>query len=79
MMIQISWNPKYQFFLRWLLICPADIYSSYLNFVQLDAPQSPGKNGLQAFLRRIPITEQQRYRNRLFEVTRENLLEVGEK
>lgn len=48
-------------------------------FPKLDSPRPPGKKGLDMFLKKIPITEVQEYRNKLFVVTREDLICVSER
>jgi len=44
-----------------------------------DSPKIPGEKGLNYFLRRIPLSQQQKYRNGLFDVSREDLVGVSEK
>lgn len=52
---------------------------NFLSSRQLDAPKAPGEKGLLSFLRRIPISQRQQFRNNLFQVTKEDLVKVGEK
>lgn len=58
----------------------SDIMESKLSiFSELDSPKHPGEKGLPFFLNRVPIFSEKQFRNRIFDVNKQELLDVGEK